>query len=254
MLEKLITVDPRARRRPAAAGRRDPGDPDPGLRPGHGIRGGGDHRRLPAGRSGRASGGLSGPAGPWRRHAVRRTRLPPGRGEVAQDHRAGPPSGGRGRSTAGASLLDARAAGARRRDRARGTRAADRQPVGRSAPARALPPDARGLRARREPAAGGDHRHGHGDDRARCSSGPTLDQPMLRTFSRSRPEGWRLRSPLERYDHEHAFRVDIAAVAQQQTGDATTRSAPAGRADRQCGVRPLPVVGALPPAARRPKM
>ena len=48
-----------------------------------------------------------------------------------------------------------------------------------------------------------------------------LDQPMLRTFSRSRPEGWRLRSPLERYDHEHAFRVDIAAVAQQQTGDPT---------------------------------
>ena len=74
-----------------------------------------------------------------------------------------------------------------------------------------------------------------------------LDQPMLRTFSRSRPEGWRLRSPLERYDHEHAFRVDIAAIAQQQTGDATQRSAPAGRADRECGMRALPVVGALPP-------
>ena len=48
-----------------------------------------------------------------------------------------------------------------------------------------------------------------------------LDQPMLRTFSRSSPEGWRLRSPLERYDHEHAFRVDIAAVAQRQTGAVT---------------------------------
>jgi predicted RecB family nuclease len=49
-----------------------------------------------------------------------------------------------------------------------------------------------------------------------------LDQPMLRTFSRSSPEGWRLRTPLERYDHEHAFRVDIAAVAQQQTGVASS--------------------------------
>ncbi len=47
----------------------------------------------------------------------------------------------------------------------------------------------------------------------------SLDEPQLRTFSRTSPEGWRLRSPLERYDHEHAFRVDIAAVAQQQTGD-----------------------------------
>jgi predicted RecB family nuclease len=49
-----------------------------------------------------------------------------------------------------------------------------------------------------------------------------MDQPMLRTFSRSRPEGWRLRSPLERYDHEHAFRVDIAAIAQRQSGHATS--------------------------------
>ena len=36
------------------------------------------------------------------------------------------------------------------------------------------------------------------------------------------PEGWRLRSLLERYDYEHAFRIEIAAVAQQQTGDPTT--------------------------------
>lgn len=45
-----------------------------------------------------------------------------------------------------------------------------------------------------------------------------LAEPAVRTFSRSHPEGWRLRSPLDRYDHEHAFRVDVAAVARQQTG------------------------------------
>jgi predicted RecB family nuclease len=45
-----------------------------------------------------------------------------------------------------------------------------------------------------------------------------LGEPKVRTFSRSSPEGWRLRSFLERYDYEHAFRIKIAAVAQQQTG------------------------------------
>ena len=45
-----------------------------------------------------------------------------------------------------------------------------------------------------------------------------LGKPRVRTFSRSSPEGWRLRSILERYDYEHAFRLRIAAVAQQQTG------------------------------------
>jgi hypothetical protein len=45
-----------------------------------------------------------------------------------------------------------------------------------------------------------------------------LRQLHVRTFSRSRPEGWRLRSLLERYDFEHSFRMKIAAVAQQQTG------------------------------------
>jgi predicted RecB family nuclease len=45
-----------------------------------------------------------------------------------------------------------------------------------------------------------------------------LDQPQVRTFSRSSPEGWRLRSFLERYDYDFAFRIKIAAVAQQQTG------------------------------------
>ena len=45
-----------------------------------------------------------------------------------------------------------------------------------------------------------------------------LAEPQVRTFSRSSPEGWRLRSLLERYDYEHSFRIKIAAVAQQQTG------------------------------------
>ncbi len=45
-----------------------------------------------------------------------------------------------------------------------------------------------------------------------------LQQLQVRAFSRSSPEGWRLRSLLDRYDHEHAFRIKIAAVAQLQTG------------------------------------
>jgi predicted RecB family nuclease len=45
-----------------------------------------------------------------------------------------------------------------------------------------------------------------------------LAEPQVRTFSRSSPDGWRLRSLLERYDYEYSFRIKIAAVAQQQTG------------------------------------
>lgn len=45
-----------------------------------------------------------------------------------------------------------------------------------------------------------------------------LSTPLVRTFSRSAAEGWRLRSVLERYDHEFALRLDVAAVARQQTG------------------------------------
>jgi predicted RecB family nuclease len=45
-----------------------------------------------------------------------------------------------------------------------------------------------------------------------------LQQLEVRAFSRSSPEGWRLRNLLERYDHEHAFRIKIATVAQRQTG------------------------------------
>jgi predicted RecB family nuclease len=45
-----------------------------------------------------------------------------------------------------------------------------------------------------------------------------LAEPLVRTFSRSEREGWRLRSLLERYEHEYAFRLDIATVASRQTG------------------------------------
>lgn len=45
-----------------------------------------------------------------------------------------------------------------------------------------------------------------------------LADPLLRTFSRSDDSGWTARSALERYDHEHAFRVDVARIAARQTG------------------------------------
>ncbi len=45
-----------------------------------------------------------------------------------------------------------------------------------------------------------------------------LSAPLVRTFSRSADEGWRLRSVLERYDYEHSLRLGVAAAAQQRTG------------------------------------
>jgi predicted RecB family nuclease len=45
-----------------------------------------------------------------------------------------------------------------------------------------------------------------------------LDAKQLRTFSRTAASGWTKRSALERYDHEHGFRVKVATVAQRQTG------------------------------------
>ncbi len=43
-----------------------------------------------------------------------------------------------------------------------------------------------------------------------------LDQPVSRTFSRTTEEGWTKRTILERYDHEFAFRLDVARVAAEQ--------------------------------------
>ena len=46
-----------------------------------------------------------------------------------------------------------------------------------------------------------------------------LDWRFLRTFSRTSPSGHRLRSALERYDHEHGFRVHVAQEAMRRVPD-----------------------------------
>ena len=43
-----------------------------------------------------------------------------------------------------------------------------------------------------------------------------LAEPLMRTFSRTGDGGWTSRSALQRYDHEHAFRVDVATIASRQ--------------------------------------
>ncbi len=53
-----------------------------------------------------------------------------------------------------------------------------------------------------------------------------LDEPLLRTFSRSGAQGWTARSALERYDHEHAFRVDVARIAVRQDADGSAAPEP----------------------------
>lgn len=45
-----------------------------------------------------------------------------------------------------------------------------------------------------------------------------LDHRFLRTFSRTSPTGHRTRSALERYDHEHGFRIHVAEEAMKRTG------------------------------------
>lgn len=54
---------------------------------------------------------------------------------------------------------------------------------------------------------------------ARVISWIRLDVLAIRTFSRTAVSGWRRRSPLERYDHEHGFRVKVAQVALAQRGE-----------------------------------
>ncbi|MGL4831254.1 MAG: nuclease, partial [Propionibacteriaceae bacterium] len=63
-----------------------------------------------------------------------------------------------------------------------------------------------------------------GRDRLGAASEPmlswiALSERKLRTFSRSAADGWKLRAPLERYDHEHSFRVRVAQHALCQTGN-----------------------------------
>ncbi|MGO4956258.1 TM0106 family RecB-like putative nuclease [Luteococcus sp. Sow4_B9] len=45
-----------------------------------------------------------------------------------------------------------------------------------------------------------------------------LSAKFIRTFSRTSSTGWKLRSALERYDHEFGFRVKVAQVAAARTG------------------------------------
>ncbi|WP_130866149.1 TM0106 family RecB-like putative nuclease [Acidipropionibacterium timonense] len=45
-----------------------------------------------------------------------------------------------------------------------------------------------------------------------------LGHRFIRTFSRSAASGWRRRSVLDRYDHEHTFRVSVAEHAARRTG------------------------------------
>lgn len=65
-----------------------------------------------------------------------------------------------------------------------------------------------------------------------------LTEPLAYTFSRSSDTGKKRRSLLERYDHEHQFRVQIAAAARQATatGDMTNLLvSPVGQAEcRKC--------------------
>lgn len=46
-----------------------------------------------------------------------------------------------------------------------------------------------------------------------------LAEPVFKTFSRSAEEGWTWRSALQRHDHEHGFRLAVAAVARQRRGE-----------------------------------
>lgn len=46
-----------------------------------------------------------------------------------------------------------------------------------------------------------------------------LTDKIIRTFARTAADGWKRRSPLERYDHEHSFRVKVAHVAARRAQD-----------------------------------
>ncbi|NLT30646.1 MAG: TM0106 family RecB-like putative nuclease [Propionibacterium sp.] len=54
------------------------------------------------------------------------------------------------------------------------------------------------------------------DEPVRVVTWVDLEEPFLRTFSRSAESGWTKRSVLERYDHEHGFRVQVARNALAQ--------------------------------------
>ncbi|WP_341729815.1 TM0106 family RecB-like putative nuclease [Brooklawnia sp.] len=57
---------------------------------------------------------------------------------------------------------------------------------------------------------------GPGSSGLRAVAWVELTRKQIRTFSRTSDSGWRLRSPLERYDHEHGFRVNLARAARER--------------------------------------
>ena len=63
-----------------------------------------------------------------------------------------------------------------------------------------------------------------------------LAATSVRTYSRTAEQGWRLRSLLERYDHEQALRLEIARTAARRTGDPRTDPKPLVRpvVQREC--------------------
>ena len=63
-----------------------------------------------------------------------------------------------------------------------------------------------------------------------------LAATRVRTYSRSAEQGWRLRSLLERYDHEQALRLEIARTAARRTGNPGTDPEPLVRpvVQREC--------------------
>lgn len=50
-----------------------------------------------------------------------------------------------------------------------------------------------------------------------------LTKKQIRTFSRTAAAGWKQRSALERYDHEHGFRVKVALNARKRNNSTQTR-------------------------------
>ncbi|NQU36113.1 MAG: hypothetical protein HQ526_00775, partial [Actinobacteria bacterium] len=66
-----------------------------------------------------------------------------------------------------------------------------------------------------------DGRAGSADSASYSVSWYDLDKPIFRTFSQSETGGIATRTPFERYDHEMAFRLEIAQQANQRVGAAT---------------------------------
>ena len=56
----------------------------------------------------------------------------------------------------------------------------------------------------------------HGNNTVHAIVWVDLLAKQIRTFSRTAAKGWKTRSPLERHDHEHAFRLKVARTARRR--------------------------------------